>query len=136
MKNKEIVSSEEKLKRRQAVIKLVKLIVIIGAVFAFYRIMLLTPIFPYVFAVYLIALTVFIFVYILYNRGMSRKGVTEDMLPREWSREMKTEYIEDGKRRLKKTEWMLMLIMGFVFTFVFELLELWALPWLESMLTE
>ena len=129
-KNSEI----DKEKYRATVIKLVVLIIAVAAIFAFYRLMLSTPVFPYVFWVYAIALVALLFIYILYNRGVSRKSLTEDMLPSEWSYEMKMEYIEEAEHRLNRTEWMLMVIMGLLFTFAFEFLELFVLPWLEKLL--
>lgn len=134
-KNKVVRTEEEKTAKRSAIVKLITLIALTAVIFAFYRYALTTPIFPFVFALYLIGSAVLIFVYIIYNRGMSRKGVTAEMLPDEWSDEQKDDFIEDGKRRLKSSSWMLMLILAFMFTFAFELLELYALPFLENILS-
>ena len=131
---KSVTVKENKDKLYSTVKKLLLLILVAGAVFAFYRLMLLTPIFPFVLGAYIVALVVLIFVYILYNRGMSRSKLTEDMLPDEWSYDMKREYIEDGKRRLKKTEWMLMVILGLMLTFAFEFLELKIIPLIEKII--
>ena len=78
--------------------------------------------------IYTAALTVFALAYIIYNRGFSRKGVTVDMLPDEWSEEKKLELVENGKRRLQRSKWMLVLIISLSFTFVVEVFIFFALP--------
>lgn len=76
--------------------------------------------FPIVMFTYMISLTVLIFVYIIYNRGFSRKGVTEDMLPMEWTHEQKREFMESGEKRLQRSKWMLVFILALTFTFIVE----------------
>ena len=76
--------------------------------------------FPIVMFSYMIVLTILVLVYIIYNRGFSRKGVTEDMLPLEWSSEKKREFIESGVRRLQRSKWLLVLIISIFFTFIVE----------------
>lgn len=133
-KNIESVADRDKAVKRETVIKLVALILITAVIFAVYRISIEYPIIVFLMPAYYIVLTVLIVVYIIYNRGFARKNMTVDMLPDEWSDDEKTEFIEDGKRRIKRSSWMLMLIMGFGFTLFFDLLELIVLPWLENLL--
>lgn len=135
-KNKRIVKSDngDRQLKKETVLKLLTLLLVAGGIFAVYRIMMTFPYFELVFAAYLVALTVFIAVYIIYNRGFARKNMTVDMLPDEWSYEEKAKFIEDGKRRLKKSSWMLMFIVGFIFTFAFDLFELYLIPWLNSLI--
>ncbi len=128
------VDGEKKIKK-ETVLKLLALILVTAAIFAVYRIAMKYPLFEFLMPTYYIALTALITVYVIYNRGFARKNITADMLPEEWSYEEKTEFVEDGKRRLKKSNWMLMLIMAIAFTLVFELLELYALPWLENLVS-
>lgn len=125
--------SEEK---KRAIVKLITLILVTAAVFAFYRVSLSLPhpTFPIVITSYIVIFTGLIIAYLVYNRGMVRKNVTVEMLPDDWSYEKKTEYVEDGKRRLKRSSWMLILILAFTFTFAFEMLELYVLPYLDSIL--
>ena len=80
--------------------------------------------FPVVMFSYMIVLTVLIVVYIIYNRGFSRKGLTEEMLPSEWTPEEKREFIESGERRLEKSKWILVFIISIFFTFVAEVFVL------------
>ncbi len=98
------------------------------ALLAFYRFAMQTPWFMIVMIAYMAALTVLLFVYFLYNRCFARRNVTPEMLPVQWSEEEKTAWIEDGKRRLAKSRWMLMLILAIGFTFAFDAMELFVLP--------
>ena len=82
---------------------------------------------------YMIALAVLTLVYVLYNRGMSRRGVTEQMLPDEWDTDKKREFIQNGKDRLSRSAWMLMLIIAFLVTFAVEAIMLFFIPLLKSL---
>ncbi|MBO5845202.1 MAG: hypothetical protein J6Q77_01020 [Clostridia bacterium] len=77
---------------------------------------------------YMVIETAFILAYMIYNRGFSRKGVTRDMLPPDWSEEKKDEFIRSGEERLKGSRWMLVIILAFLFTFFAEIVELYFLP--------
>lgn len=72
-------------------------------------------------SVYMIALAALSFGYVFYNRGFSRKNVTIEMLPLEWTEEEKRDFIEDGERRLKRSKWCLTLLIPLIFTFFMEL---------------
>ncbi|MBR0450074.1 MAG: hypothetical protein IIX30_04580 [Clostridia bacterium] len=84
--------------------------------------------FPTVMFIYMALLAVLALVYIIYNRGFSRKGVTVDMLPLEWSDEKKQSFVESGKQRLERSKWLLVFIIALLFTFVMEAVVLFALP--------
>ena len=47
-------------------------------------------------------------------------NVTPEMLPASMSAEEKDEFIEDGKRRLEKSKWMLLIIFPLLMTFIFD----------------
>ena len=113
--------------------KMLLLVLVVAVIFGFYRASLNFSFFKIVLWVYLAALPIFILAYFIYNKGMSAKGVTEDMLPDEWSDEEKIKFIEDGKQRLKKSSWMLMIIVGLLLTFSIDLIELFALPLFKGM---
>ena len=95
---------------------------------AFYYFSMNFNFFPIVMISYMVALAVLAFVYVIYNRAFSRKGITEEMLPVEWDIEKKREFIEDGKRRLDRSRWMLMGIIAFIVTFVVEAITLFLIP--------
>ena len=91
--------------------------------------------FPAVMFIYMAALTILVFVYIIYNRGFSRKGITVDMLPLEWSEERKKEFVESGNLRLKRSKWLLVFIISFLFTFIVEAVMLFVLPLFKSFIS-
>ena len=74
-----------------------------------------------------------ILTYVIYNRGFSRKGVTEDMLPDSMTSEQKAEFIADGEQRLKKSRPLLIVIFAFAFTFIADVIELIAIPFLGGL---
>ncbi len=67
--------------------------------------------------------------YIIYNRGMSRKNITEDMLPDTMPPDEKAEFIEDGKRRLARSKTLLALILAFFMTFLMDLAVIYVTDW-------
>lgn len=83
---------------------------------------------------YMIALAALVIAYIIYNKGMYLRGVTEDMLPDTMSYEEKRALIDGAKRRFEKSRWMLVFIIGFVVTFAVEAVLLFVIPWIEGML--
>ena len=121
---------------KQAMTRLIFLIIVTMTVFAVYRFLMGFPHFEIVMAVYMILGTGFLLAYVIYNRGMSRKGITVDMLPAEWSAEEKTEFVENGKRRQERSRWLLIPIFAFFFTFAMDILELFVLPFFTNLLTK
>ena len=80
---------------------------------------------------YTILLAVTSFGYVIYNRGFSRKNVTIDMLPDEWPPEKKTEFIEDGERRLQKSKWVLLILLPLIGIFAYEIIDIYIISkWL------
>ena len=60
---------------------------------------------------YLVIFGVALIGYIAYNRAFSRKNITVNMLPDVWSMEKKMAYIADGEERLKKSAWLMLIII-------------------------
>lgn len=75
---------------------------------------------------YMVAFGGMLAAYIVYNRAFSRKNVTVDMLPDHWSADEKQSYIRDGEERMKKSQWMLMIIIPLLVTFAAEALYLFV----------
>jgi hypothetical protein len=76
----------------------------------------------------------FLIAYIAYNRAFTRKEITADMLPDDWSEQKKQDYINDGKIRMEKSRWMLSVIIPFLVTFMAEALYLFVWTgWLENL---
>ena len=112
------------------ILRLLCLVAATMAVFFSYR--LLLELFMeyslYILIAYTGVATVLILWYLIYNRGFSRKGVTEDMLPADWTPEQKTAFIEDGAYRLRRSRPLLIACFAFVFTFLIDVFELTVLP--------
>lgn len=119
-------------KERNFLWRFVITLVLSLALLAFYYISLNFSFFPFVMWGYMLALAGLALGYIIYNRGMSRKGVTEDMLPDEWDADKKREFIESGVNRLKRSRWMLMLIIAFMVTFAVEAITLFLIPLIDG----
>ena len=111
---------------------LLTLIVCSVAVYLLYRLLMSAVDPEIVLILYTAASSACIVAYLIYNRGFSRKNVTRDMLPDSWDEQKKTEFIEDGKRRIKKSKPLLIVILAFMFTYVMELTELVVIPFLAD----
>ena len=121
----ELSSKSEEADKKSVKKKVIYLLATVGlAAFfcSFYYCSLRVPgiFFPVVMFSYMITLTVLMIVYIVYNRGFSREGVTEEMLPPEWTQEQKFEFIESGRVRLQRSKWILVFIIAIFFTFIVE----------------
>ena len=77
--------------------------------------------------VYMAFLLGFVLAYLIYNRFLYRKGITRDELPDDWSEEKKSEFIEDGERRLKRSKWMMLIIFPLIFTFLMDAIDLFII---------
>lgn len=73
-------------------------------------------------------------VYIIYNRGFSRKNVTEDMLPDSWSKEQKQKYIEEGQKRYNDSKWMLTVIIPIMVPIALDAISLFTWPMIQNLL--
>lgn len=94
-------------------------------IFGFYRLMLNFLYFEIVMGAYLALTAVIVFAYFIYNRGFTRRNITPEMLPEDWSDEQKVAYIADGENRMRRSRWMLTIIFPLVLTFMFDFIELY-----------
>lgn len=115
---------------------LLLLVFVTLVIFLFYRMMMNFPHFEIVLLSYMVISVSFVVAYLIYNRGMTRRGVTTEMLPDDWSEEQKTEFVEDGIRRQKKSKWMIFPIFAFLFTFAMDAMELFVIPFFADMFTK
>lgn len=127
------MANKEKPSKKN-VITLCATVVVALLLLAFYYFSMNFEFFRFVMWGYMIALAALVIAYIIYNKGMYLKGVTEEMLPDEMSLEEKRALIDGAKRRLERSKWMIMLIIGFIFTFAVEAVLLFVLPWVEGMI--
>ena len=113
-------------------ILLISLIVLSVFVFWLYRTLMNYYYFELVLIAYMVIATVFLFAYVIYNRGFSRKGITKDMLPTDWSEERKEEFLCSAAKRLRHSRWMLVIILAFIFTFMLDAFELFVIPLIKG----
>ncbi len=73
--------------------------------------------------------------YVLYNRGFSGKNVTPEMLPNTMTPTEKQAFIEDSKRRLSSSRWVLTLLFPLVFTIALDMIYLFLIPMLREMIS-
>lgn len=80
-----------------------------------------------------IAFAGFLAVFLIYNKAFTRRNITADMLPRDWSAEQKESYIFDGKRRIEKSKWMLYIIIPLLVPIALEALYIFTLPLIQNL---
>ena len=97
-------------------------------VFWLYRTLLNFYYFEIVLIAYMTITTIALFAYLIYNRGFSRKGLTKDMLPADWSEEKKEEFLGSAEKRLHRSRWLLVILIAFIFTFMLDAADLFLLP--------
>ena len=99
-KNTQLNSADKQITKANT-LRLILTAIVTLAVLLFYRLMLITPYFHIVFIAYLVLATAAILGYVIYNRGFSRKGLTAEMLPDEWSEDKKIEnVIQEGYKHI------------------------------------
>ena len=76
---------------------------------------------------YMALLLGFFLAYLIYNRFLYRKGLTAEDLPDTMTPEEKQAFLEDGKQRLKKSKWMMLIILPLVITFLVDAFDLFIL---------
>lgn len=76
---------------------------------------------------YFVLLIGFTMAYLIYNRFLSRKGLTPEDLDPTWSEEQKTAFLSDGEARLEKSKWMMTVILPLVLTFLFDAVDLFII---------
>ena len=72
--------------------------------------------------------------YTIYNKGFSGKDVTPEMLPDTMSLAEKTAFIEDSKERMRKSRWVLTLLIPLILTLACDMLYLIVLPFFGEIL--
>ena len=119
---------EEKKVGKRAVAKLLSLVALSAVLLGVYKLFIELFNFEYIFFIYLGAELVLVVIYLFYNRGLSLKGVTKDMLPDTMSDSEKEELLSSAERRLKRSSFMLIPIIAIIFTLIFDTVELYILP--------
>lgn len=109
-------------------------IIITAVIFIIYRILLNHFRFDAVLTVYMALTTALLVAYLVYNRGFSRRGVTEEMLPPEWSEEKKRDFVDSAKQRFDRSRWLLLIIASLFLVFVIDAIDIIILPIIKGAL--
>lgn len=92
-----------------------------------YAVLINTPVCTAVMWTYFALLLGFSVAYIIYNQGFFRKNLTTEQLPSGMSDQEKREFLDEGKRRMDKSKWMITVIFPLVMTFVIDMVILFML---------
>ena len=76
---------------------------------------------------YMALLLGFVLGYLIYNRFLYRNGLTTEDLPDTMSAEEKEAFIADGKERLRKSKWVMLIVLPLVITFLVDAVDLFVL---------
>ena len=109
-------------------------VAITAVMFILYRVLLNNFRFDAVLTVYMTVTTALLLGYLIYNRGFSRRAVTEEMLPADWSEEKKREFIDSAKTRFKRSRWLLMILCALFLVFVIDAIDIIIIPMIKEAL--
>ena len=70
--------------------------------------------------------------YVIYNRGFVGKGATPDMLPDDMPLDKKEAFLEDCRRRLHKSRWVITLLLPILFAIGADLIYLFLWPQIQG----
>ncbi len=76
---------------------------------------------------YMVLFLGFLLGYLIYNRFLYRKNLTVEDLPDTMTAEQKEAFIADGKERLRKSKWVMLIILPIVVTFLVDAIDLFVL---------
>ena len=93
------------------------------------------PIFigQFVYVAYWLAFAGFLLAYLIYNRAFTRKNITVEMLPDDWSTEKKEDFVSDGKRRFEGSKWMLSVLIPLLVTISIDAIYLFTWPMVQNL---
>lgn len=103
-------------------------IIITAVMFTLYRVLLNNFRFDAVLTVYMGVTTALLIAYLVYNRGFSRRSITEEMLPPEWSEDKKREFIDSARVRFQRSRWLLVILSSLFLVFVIDAIDIIILP--------
>jgi hypothetical protein len=66
--------------------------------------------------------------YVIYNRGFVTKGKTPDMLSADIPYDERVAMVEDGRRRMERSRWALLIIIPILATFLLDMIYLFLIP--------
>ena len=120
----------ENQKLRHMIILIVNTVLFMSLYFVLLRYAELTDNAYYSFLVMLLYMALFVgflLSYLIYNRFLYRKNLTMQDLPDTMTQQEKEEFLADGKARLQKSKWMMLVILPIVITFLVDAIDLFVL---------
>lgn len=72
--------------------------------------------------------------YVIYNRGFVAKNATPDMLPDTMTLAEKQAFLQDAKERLRRSRWVLTILIPIVLAFLADVVYLYLFPQIKEML--
>ena len=121
---------------KKTLIYVVPTIIISAVMFILYRRLLNVFYYERVLTIYMALTTALLIIYLMYNRGFSRRGVTRDMLPPEWSEERKQEFIDSAQKRFKNSRWLLVVVSALFLVFVIDAIDIIIIPMINGALSK
>ena len=88
--------------------------------------------FPYLHYIYLLAGAGLGIYYVIYNRGFIGRNLTPDAMPEDMPLAEKQQFINDCALRMKKSRWMLTVIIPIILTFAIDMILLYFLPAMQG----
>lgn len=84
--------------------------------------------FPYMSILYLTAGAVLAIWYVVYNRGFRTRGKTPADLPDNLTLAEREKLIAEGENRMRKSRWILLILIPIIVTFLFDMIYLFLIP--------
>ena len=81
-----------------------------------------------IFFIYMGISAVLILIYVIYNKGFVYKDATPEMLPNTMTPEQKETVLGEAKARLRKSRWMLTVLVPIILTFMADIIYLFLIP--------
>ena len=120
----------ENQKLRHMVILIVNTVLFMSVYFVFLRYADLAQNAYYSFIVMILYMALFVgflLGYLIYNRFLYRKNLTVQDLPDTMTQQEKEDFIADGTERLRKSKWVMLIILPIVITFLVDAIDLFVL---------
>ncbi len=117
-------------KKHFPLLLVIEVFVSIAVIFMIYEVFVVSLGVQPLFWVYYVATLLLALIYILYNHGVVKK-VTREMLPLDMTEEEKDAFLADVAKRKRRSRFLLILLAGFIFTFAYDVLQLFLPQYLS-----
>lgn len=83
--------------------------------------------------IYIGLATILGLLFILYNQGFAAKNATPEQLPASMTMDEKLAFIENGKKKLARSRWMLTLILPLILAVLADMIYLYLIPYFTEL---